>query len=69
MDGLVSKKGGRFEVVVVGPSLEKIEHVEHLAFPVTNNETEYEALLASLKIAEVLGDEGRFLLEDERAQQ
>lgn len=40
---------------MVGPDHNKIEHVGHLSFAVKNNEAEYEALLAGLKIARYLG--------------
>lgn len=55
VDGSVSKKGGGIGIILIYPNGSKIEHAEHLAFKVTNNQVEYEAILANLRIAKHLG--------------
>lgn len=46
----VNIKGGGVGVIALGRRMEKIEHVGHLTFHVTNGEAEYEALRFELKI-------------------
>ena len=48
-------KGRGTEVVLLSPEDVAIPQACQLAFPATNNVTEYEALLAGLKYAHILG--------------
>ena len=41
--------------MLLSPKGDKIECVVHLNFPTTNNEAEYEALLAELNLAKAVG--------------
>ena len=47
------KKGG-VGVVITSPEEEVLKYGVQLKFPVTNNETEYEAILTGLRIAQAL---------------
>lgn len=40
--------------MAIGSYKKKIEHAGHLTFPITDNEAEYEALLAGFHIAKVV---------------
>ncbi|GKD76656.1 reverse transcriptase domain-containing protein [Tanacetum coccineum] len=50
-NGASSPKGSGAGLVLIGPSVIKYTYALRLTFPSTNNEAEYEALLAGLKIA------------------
>lgn len=55
MDGASNERCSGDEVVLVTPEEHSICYALKLDFPVTNNETEYEALIAGLKIAKEMG--------------
>lgn len=56
-DGASSKKGAGAGLVLIGPSQEEHTYALRLKFESTNNEAEYEALLAGLRIARTMGVE------------
>uniref|UniRef100_A0A2N9F3Z1 Uncharacterized protein n=1 Tax=Fagus sylvatica TaxID=28930 RepID=A0A2N9F3Z1_FAGSY len=55
IDGSSTKDSGGIGVVLKSPEGDTIKQVVRLQYPTTNNEAEYEALLAGLKMAKVLG--------------
>ena len=56
MDHLIDKwGGGRAGVVLLSPEGDKIECMVCLDFPTTNNEAEYEVLVAGLDLAKAVG--------------
>ncbi|GKE00101.1 reverse transcriptase domain-containing protein, partial [Tanacetum coccineum] len=50
-DGASSQKGSGAGLVLIGPNSIEYTYALRLTFPSTNNEAEYEALLAGLRIA------------------
>ena len=50
-DGSSNKQAGRFSVILHSPEGDRIECMICLDFPTTNNEVEYEALIARLDLA------------------
>ena len=54
-DGSTMKKVGGARVVLISPEGETLKYAIRLQFPTTNNEVEYEALLAELSLAKALG--------------
>ncbi|GJT36513.1 reverse transcriptase domain-containing protein [Tanacetum coccineum] len=54
-DGASSPKGSGAGLVLIGPSGIEYTYALRLTFPSTNNEAEYEALLAMLRIARQIG--------------
>ena len=54
-DGSSTQHGGGVGIVITSPENDVLEYGVQLKFPITNNEEEYEALLASLRIAKALG--------------
>ena len=57
VDGSLNQHGCGAEFVLQTPSGEQMKYAIHIGFKVTNNEAEYEALLAELKVAIELGVE------------
>jgi ribonuclease HI len=57
MDGSVAKKSGGARIVINAPDGKKLYNSLRLEFRVTNNEAEYEAVIAGLKIAQEMGAE------------
>lgn len=55
MDGLSNFEGLRVGVVIVSSEGVITKHALHFEFSVTNNETEYEALIAGLRTTKELG--------------
>ena len=55
MDGASNSKGSGLGVVLATPDDTIIEQSYSLGFQANNNEVEYEALIAGLKMAEILG--------------
>lgn len=51
MDGSSSKKGNRFGVILESPNKVILEQSLRIKFQKTNNQAEYEALLAKLRLA------------------
>ncbi|XP_074371161.1 uncharacterized protein LOC141712210 [Apium graveolens] len=51
VDGASNGDGARFGIELISPEAYKIRRTLHLAFHVTNNDAEYEALINSLKLA------------------
>ena len=51
VDGSSTPKNAGASILLVGPNKEKFKYFIKFAFPITNNETEYEALLAGLQLA------------------
>ena len=56
-DGSSNQHAGGADVVIQTPEGDKIECMIRLDFPTTNNEAEYEALVAGLDLARAAGDE------------
>ena len=54
-DGSSTQHGGGAGIVNTSPKNDVLEYGVQLKFPITNNEAEYEALLAGLRIAKALG--------------
>ena len=50
MDHLIGKLGGA-GIVLLSPEGDMVKCMVHLDFPITNNEAEYEALVAGLDLA------------------
>ncbi|XP_075675194.1 uncharacterized protein LOC142644475 [Castanea sativa] len=55
MDGSSNRQAGGAGVVLHSPEGDKVECMVCLDFPITNNEAEYEALVAGLDLAKVTG--------------
>jgi len=55
VDGALNSKRANVRVVLTTRDGSIIEHSYTLGFPATNNETEYEAVIAVLKMATTLG--------------
>ena len=55
MDGASSAMGADAEIVIITPKGIRLEHSFRLGFKASNNEAEYEALIAGLKTALDLG--------------
>ena len=63
-DGSSTQKGGGAGIVITSPEKDVLKYGVQLKFPITNNETEYEALLTGLRIARALGAENIVLKSD-----
>ena len=63
-DGSSTQHGGGARIVITSPENDVLEYGVQLKFPITNNEAEYEALLAGLRIARALGAQ-RILLKSD----
>ncbi|KAG5557203.1 hypothetical protein RHGRI_007467 [Rhododendron griersonianum] len=57
VDGASNNRGAGAGIVLVSPSGTLHEHSLSIGFPATNNEAEYEALIAGLKLARHMGAE------------
>ena len=55
MDGIANQKGSRIGIVMISPDGITLEKSFRLGFSATNNEAEYEALLAGLIAMQKLG--------------
>ena len=55
MDGSSNRQAGRADVVLLSPEGDVVECMIRLDFPTTNNEAEYEALVAGLDLARAAG--------------
>ena len=55
INGSSNQQAGGAGVVLHSPEGDKIECMAHLDFPTTNNEAEYEALVAGLDLAKAAG--------------
>ena len=55
MDGLSNRQAKGVDVVLLFPEGDQIECMVRLDFPTTNNEAEYEALVAGLDLAKAAG--------------
>ena len=55
MDYLIGRFGGGGGVVLLSPEGDVVECMVRLDFPTTNNEAEYEALVAGLDLARAVG--------------
>lgn len=55
VDGSSTSGNSGAEIVLVGPNGEKFDYAVKLDFRTTNNEVEYEAVLAGLSIARAMG--------------
>ena len=51
VDGVVNGKGARASIVLVSPEDHKLQSSIHFDFKATNNDAEYEALIAGMKLA------------------
>ena len=51
VNGVVNGKGARASIVLVSPEDHKLQSSIHFDFKATNNDAEYEALIAGLKLA------------------
>ena len=63
-DGSSNKRVGGAGVVLHTPERDKIECMIRLDFPTTNNEAEYEALVAGLDLAKAAGVENMIVYCD-----
>ena len=54
-DGLSNRQVGGAGVVLLSPKGDVVECMVRLDFPTTNNEAEYEALVAGLDLARAVG--------------
>ena len=63
-DGSSTQKGGGAGIVITSLEKDVLKYEVQLKFPVTNNETEYEALLTGLRIARALEGENIVLKSD-----
>ena len=55
MDGSSNKQAGGAGVILLSPEGDMVECMIRLDFPTTNNEAEYEALVAELDLAKAIG--------------
>lgn len=55
VDGASNGKGAGLRIVLISPDKEVIEQAVRLLFPASNNEAEYEAVIAGLGIARAMG--------------
>lgn len=55
MDGSSNSTGSDMGLILNGPEGDVSEYALHFKFPATNNEVEYETLIARLKIAKEVG--------------
>ena len=60
-DGSLNQRSGGAGVVIQTPEGDKIECMIRLDFPTTNNEAEYEALVAGLDLARAAGAENMII--------
>ena len=65
-DGLSNQRSGGAGVVIQTPEGDKIECMIRLDFPTTNNEAEYEALVAGLDLVKAAGAENMIIHCDSR---
>ena len=63
-DGSSTQQRGGAGIVITSPENDVLEYGVQLKFSITNNEAEYEALLAGLRIARALGAEKVVLKSD-----
>ena len=63
-DGSSAQHGGGAGIVITSLENDVLEYGVQLKFPITNNEAEYEALLAGLRIARALGAQRIVLKSD-----
>ena len=64
IDGSSTQQGGGAGIVITSPENDVLKYGVQLKFSITNNEAEYEALLAGLRIARALGAEKIVLKSD-----
>ena len=57
MDGASLQIGARVGLQLKAPTGERVEHAIRLDFPVSNNETEYEAILAEIDLSQLVSSE------------
>nr|XP_017245025.1 PREDICTED: uncharacterized protein LOC108216700 [Daucus carota subsp. sativus] len=55
VDGAVNQDGAGAGILLTSPEGRKFKSAIHLGFPATNNDAEYEALIAGLRLAKELG--------------
>ncbi|XP_017227902.2 uncharacterized protein LOC108203469 [Daucus carota subsp. sativus] len=55
VDGAVNQDGAGAGILLTSPEGRKFKNAIHLGFPATNNDAEYEALIAGLRLAKELG--------------
>ena len=63
-DVLFTQKRGGAGIVITSPEGDTLKYGVQLKFPMTNNETEYEAILTGLRIAQALGAKNALLRSD-----
>jgi len=64
VDGSSNKKGCGARVVLENPKAVRLEQSLRFAFRASNNQAEYEALIAGLALAEDMGAEHLIFLSD-----
>ena len=64
IDGLSTRDSGEIGIVLKSPEGDIIKQDVRLQYSTTNNEAKYEALLAGLKMAKVLGETELDVLSD-----
>ena len=63
-DVLLTQKRGGAGIVITSPEGDTLKYGVQFKFPMTNNETEYEAILTGLRIAQALGVNNALLRSD-----
>ena len=63
-DGSSTQHGAGSGIIITSPENDVLEYGVQLKFPITNNDVEYEALLAGLRIARTLGAQKIVLKSD-----
>ena len=66
VDGALSAMGAGAGIVIITPERIRLEHSFRLGFKASNNEAEYEAFIAGLKIALDLGAQNVEVYSDSR---
>ena len=66
VDGTANQKGFRLGLVLVSPKKVTIEKSLRLGFSATNNEAEYEALLAGMAMVQKMGEKAVNIFSDSR---
>ena len=64
MDRSSTQKRGEVGIVINSPERDTLKYGVQLKFPMTNNKTEYEAILTGLRIAQALGAKIALLRSD-----
>ena len=64
MDRSSTQKIGEAGIAITSPKRDTLKYGAQLKFPITNNKVDYKAILAGLRIAQVLGAKTALLRSD-----